>query len=94
MKLVENNLSNIEDIANKTLEKLGETDCAVVSLGKAVFDTRKYDTFSLPAGVYDSLRIRIGKGEGKNVWFFQHFVYLQLLMAFRLLLLPPAFRSR
>lgn len=68
MKLVENNLSNIEDIANKTLEKLGETDCAVVSLGKAVFDTRKYDTFSLPAGVYDSLRIRIGKGEGKNWW--------------------------
>lgn len=68
MKLVENNLSNIEDIANKTLEKLGETDCAVVSLGKEVFDTRKYDTFSLPAGVYDSLRIRIGKGEGKNWW--------------------------
>jgi len=29
---------------------------------------RNYDTFRLPAGVYESLRIVIGEGEGKNWW--------------------------
>lgn len=32
------------------------------------FNTRVYDNFTLPAGKYDSLRITIGSGEGKNWW--------------------------
>jgi len=32
------------------------------------FDTRVYDTFSLPAGYYDAVRVLIGEGEGKNWW--------------------------
>jgi stage II sporulation protein R len=32
------------------------------------FSKRVYDTFSLPAGLYESLRIIIGEGEGKNWW--------------------------
>ena len=35
---------------------------------KEAFDVRHYDTFSLPAGVYDSLRIVIGDGAGHNWW--------------------------
>ena len=30
--------------------------------------TKKYDTFTLPAGVYESLRVVIGEGQGKNWW--------------------------
>ena len=41
---------------------------AKVTLCKEVFDIRHYDTFSLPAGVYHSLRIIIGEGQGKNWW--------------------------
>ena len=40
----------------------------MVTLGKEVFDTRYYDTFTLPAGVYEALRITIGEGQGKNWW--------------------------
>ena len=29
---------------------------------------REYDTFSLPAGVYESLRVTIGAGKGHNWW--------------------------
>jgi len=32
------------------------------------FDTRHYNTFSLPAGEYDAVRVVIGEGAGKNWW--------------------------
>lgn len=62
------NLSKIENVANQTLEKAGVDSRAVVTLCKEAFDTRKYDTFTLPAGVYESLRVVIGEGQGKNWW--------------------------
>ena len=39
-----------------------------MQLGKEVFPTREYDTFKLPAGVYESLRVSIGEAEGHNWW--------------------------
>ena len=68
MAFVANNLSAIQEVANKTLTELGEDACTAISLSKEAFGTRKYDTFSLPAGIYDSLRIEIGEGLGKNWW--------------------------
>ncbi len=32
------------------------------------FPTRHYDTFTLPAGEYEALRIIIGEGNGRNWW--------------------------
>ena len=65
---VRENLSKIESIANETLEAAGVDSRAVVTLCKEAFDIRKYDTFTLPAGVYESLRVVIGEGQGKNWW--------------------------
>lgn len=62
------NLPRLEALANETLEALGVTDRASVSLCREAFETRVYDTFSLPAGVYEALRVCIGSGEGKNWW--------------------------
>lgn len=62
------NLPKIRRIANETLEKAGMEPTAVVSLCREAFDTRVYDTFSLPAGMYDALRVVIGAGEGHNWW--------------------------
>ena len=62
------NLPKIEQLANKTLTELGCVDRASVSLAVEEFGTRVYDTFTLPAGVYDALRITIGEGKGKNWW--------------------------
>jgi len=62
------NLPKIEKIANRTLEAAGVDAQAVATLQKESFDLRNYDTFSLPAGVYESLRIVIGEGNGKNWW--------------------------
>ena len=40
----------------------------MVSFLKEEFPSRDYDTFSLPSGIYQSLRVTIGEGEGRNWW--------------------------
>ena len=39
-----------------------------VTLGEEYYPTREYDTFSLPAGRYQSLRVTLGEGAGHNWW--------------------------
>ena len=61
-------LEQIETLAEQTLEAAGCPQGVTVTLGQEAFDTRHYDTFSLPAGTYESLRITIGEGNGQNWW--------------------------
>lgn len=65
---IQHNLPKIQTIANETLNRLGVEQNAVATFCREAFDVRHYDTFSLPAGVYDSLRIVIGEGAGHNWW--------------------------
>ena len=65
---LEENLSKIEGAANRALEALGCQDLASVTLCREEFTKRIYDTFTLPAGLYESLRITIGEGKGHNWW--------------------------
>lgn len=65
---LQSSLENLEEISNQVLEAAGSKVKAVVTLKKEAFPTRYYETFSLPAGVYESLRVTIGEGEGKNWW--------------------------
>lgn len=65
---LQENLPKIQAVANETLAAAGVDAETVVTLCKETFDTRYYDTFTLPAGVYESLRIVIGEGEGHNWW--------------------------
>ena len=37
-------------------------------LGQEYYPTREYESFSLPAGMYTSLRLTLGAGEGHNWW--------------------------
>ena len=65
---IESQLPKLEAVANQVLAAAGCGDVATVSLHVEEFAARVYDTFSLPAGLYDSLRITIGEGEGRNWW--------------------------
>ena len=65
---LQENLPSIQKIANQTLKDAGQMATAAVTLCKESFDVRHYDNFSLPAGVYEALRITIGEGEGRNWW--------------------------
>ena len=61
-------LEDIEEAANRVLQEGGFEDRASVTLDREEFDTRVYDTFTLPAGVYESLRIEVGQAQGQNWW--------------------------
>lgn len=61
-------LGEIEAAAEQRLRALGCEAPVCVRLGKEVFPTREYDTFTLPAGVYESLRVNIGQAQGHNWW--------------------------
>ena len=65
---LQKNLPKIEAAANRVLEEAGFADTASVTLCVEEFATRVYDTFTLPAGLYESLRITIGEGAGQNWW--------------------------
>ena len=65
---LQEHLPELEKIANDTLKAAGNHCQAVVTFAKEAFPTREYDTFALPAGIYESLRVTIGSGEGKNWW--------------------------
>lgn len=39
-----------------------------VSLGPESYPLRRYNGYTLPAGTYESLRVLLGEGEGRNWW--------------------------
>ena len=55
----------ITEAANKALDGLGT---AAVTLCREAFPIREYDSFTLPSGVYESLRVKIGEAQGRNWW--------------------------
>lgn len=65
---LQENLPKLQELANRTLDAAGSAQRAVVTLCREGFPTRQYDTFSLPAGIYEALRVTIGDGAGKNWW--------------------------
>ncbi len=67
-RYLQQNLPKIRKTADLALAQLGVEQEAAVTFCREAFDTRRYDTFTLPAGVYESLRIVIGDGAGKNWW--------------------------
>ena len=65
---IRENLPRLEAAANEALAAAGCGDLATVRLQAEEFAARVYDTLSLPAGVYEALRVTIGEGEGRNWW--------------------------
>jgi len=63
---LQQNLKALESAANKALAGTGKR--ASVTLQREVFPLREYETFSLPAGEYEALRVTIGDGAGQNWW--------------------------
>ena len=66
--VIEENLEYLRGVCNETLTALGEEPSAQLYLKQEKYPTRHYEQLSLPAGVYQSLQIRIGDAEGRNWW--------------------------
>ncbi len=68
MDLAKENISLIKSTAEKTLLENGVSSNVQVQLVEMFFPFKRYDEFSLPAGVYNAVRITLGDGDGKNWW--------------------------
>lgn len=64
----EENIEKLNETAVKVLRENGFNYGAVSEIGNSYFETREYKDFTLPAGNYRSLIIRLGSGKGKNWW--------------------------
>lgn len=67
-QLAEGLLSEIESFAEELINAEGYDYSVTAILSEEWYETRDYDGFSLPCGIYTSLRILIGEGKGKNWW--------------------------
>ena len=65
---LEEHLAELKAVADRILAENGCSETAAVTVREETFTTRKYDTFTMPAGVYDALRITVGEGQGQNWW--------------------------
>ena len=61
-------LTEVEELANDIIKEKGFDYTASARIGDSYFETREYESFTLPAGVYKSLIIDLGKSEGQNWW--------------------------
>ena len=61
-------LPRLEAAARDTLRAAGCADEVAVELTRMYFTTRRYGDTTLPAGMYDAVRITIGAGKGQNWW--------------------------
>lgn len=62
------NIKRLTEVAQEEIARNGYDYPVTISVGKQYFSTREYETFTLPAGTYDAIQVKIGAAEGKNWW--------------------------
>ncbi len=62
------NIDAITSAAEKTLRENGSMAEVTVEIGREKYPTREYEDMRLPAGTYCSVKVNIGKAEGRNWW--------------------------
>ena len=60
--------SNFQEIAEQTISKYGYNYSIKININNFYFPTKNYGDISLPAGLYDALRVEIGEAIGENWW--------------------------
>lgn len=68
IQIARENTQLISDKAEEILRQNNNSDNVNVVIRKRFFSTRHYNGVSLPAGVYDTIDVTIGKAEGQNFW--------------------------
>ncbi len=67
-QVISQNLPAITEVAQNEVYRSGSNDKVKAEITNMYFTTRHYDSYTLPSGMYDALRITIGEGKGHNWW--------------------------
>lgn len=67
-QLLNGHMQQIVNVAQRTLWAHQQTDTVTAQMRQEYYPTRDYTDFSLPAGQYVGLRLKIGAAQGRNWW--------------------------
>ena len=68
MLLANENKTAFQKIAEKTILDNGYNYSVKIKINNFYFPTKNYGDITLPAGLYDALRVEIGEAKGQNWW--------------------------
>ena len=68
IKNAESLIPDMERDVKQWIKEMGYDYTVKITLTEEWYDTREYESYTLPRGIYVSLRVIIGEGEGKNWW--------------------------
>lgn len=68
ISLAQSHQEDFKKVAEQTIQANGYDYSIKISIGNFYFPTKNYGDISLPAGLYDALRVEIGEAKGKNWW--------------------------
>lgn len=68
IQIAEEHLNDFNNIAKQTIIDNGYDYDVNVEIGNFSFPTKTYGDISIPAGVYDAIRVKIGNATGQNWW--------------------------
>ncbi len=61
-------IAQMEQTAEQVLRENGCEDRVKITVQKEFFNTRCYEQFTMPAGIYTAVRVNIGQAQGHNWW--------------------------
>ena len=67
-RIARDNLESLRAVAQREVYANGYDYKVKAEVVNMYFNTRYYERYTMPAGMYDALRITIGSGEGHNWW--------------------------
>lgn len=67
-KLVSDNISTILEIANRELNKHNASYSCYANIGRISYEEKTSDIINMDEGIYDSIQIVLGNGDGENFW--------------------------
>ena len=68
ISIAESHKEEFQKIAENTIKENGYDYSVKINIGNFYFPTKNYGDISLPAGLYDALRVEIGEAKGQNWW--------------------------
>ncbi len=68
MQIAKEHINDFKQIAKQTIIDNGYSYNVEVEIGNFSFPTKTYGDISIPAGLYDALRVKIGEAKGQNWW--------------------------
>lgn len=68
MQIAKEHINDFEKVAKQTIIDNGYNYDVEVEIGNFSFPTKTYGDISIPAGLYDALRVKIGEAKGQNWW--------------------------